>query len=126
MDRGWHLHSAICARALVEHGELDEALTVAREAVKVFSGQGFLWVFLTTVALLALKRGHANEAALVLGRADAAQAWRDVAPPPATMQERQDLLHRLRKVVSDSELKRLVAVGATLTDEEATRRALAE
>jgi len=113
------------SRALSERGELDEALTVAREATGVFTKQGFLWAILTMIASLALQRGHATEAALALGRANAAQAWRDAAPPPATMQERDELVHRLQKVFSASELERLLAEGTALTDEEAARIALA-
>ena len=91
----------------------------------MYSRQGFLWEFLTEIALLALERGHATEAALAFGRADAAQAWRDTSPPPAAMQEREALLRRLQQVFSAPELERLLAEGAALTDEDAARIALA-
>ena len=114
------------SRALSQRGELDEALTVAREATGVFAKQGFLWALLTMIASLALQRGHVTEAALALGRADAAEAWRDASPPPAEIQERGDLLRRLQKVLSASELERLLSEGTALTDEEAARIALAQ
>jgi predicted ATPase/class 3 adenylate cyclase len=111
--------------ALSERGKLEEALTIAREAASVFARQGLLWIFLTRIAMLALARGHATEAALAFGRAEAAQAWRDAAPPPRKMRERDDLLRQLQEALSGPELERLLAEGAALTDEEAARIALA-
>ena len=111
--------------ALSERGEVEEALTVMREAAGVFARQGLLWIFLTRIALLALRRGHATEAALAFGRAEAGQAWRDAAQPPRKVREREDLLRQLQEVFSGPELERLLAEGAALTDEEAARIALA-
>lgn len=75
--------------------------------------------------MLALRRGHAAEAARVFGRDEAAQAWRDTALPLKKMREREDLLRQLQEVFKGPELGSLLAEGAVLTDEEAARIALA-
>ncbi|MES1162831.1 MAG: hypothetical protein ABUL50_07185, partial [Rhizobacter sp.] len=88
-----HVYVGNLTTALVMAGELDEALPVAREAAAMDTRHGSLWQMLDTFAMLAFKRNRVHEAAMVLGRADAANAWRGGDfREPVERDVRQDLL----------------------------------
>jgi hypothetical protein len=124
--RGLRIELDRLCNTLTEAGELDEALLIAREAASIASDLGLLWRFLNEIASLALKRGHATEAALVFGRACAMDTWRDVEPPPADKRSRTGFLRQLRMVLDGPELDQLLAKGAALSDDDAARIGLAQ
>ncbi len=107
-------------------GELDEALTVAREANAFHSQNGTLWDCLDVFALLAFKRGRFTEAAQARGRADAVATRRGARREPNAARVRNDVLTLLQEALAADELDRLLAQGAQLSDEEAARLALAD
>jgi len=120
-----HVYVANLATALMMAGHLDEALPVAREAAVMDARHGSLWQSLDMLAMLAFKRGRAVDAAQVLGRADAANAWRGGDfREPVEGDVRTDLLRALQAALSADELTQHLARGAALTDEQAAQVAL--
>ncbi len=113
--------------ALTELGRLDEALPIIREAAACESRDGTLWQILNAIALLAVKRGRISEAALAHGRSEAMYAKLDQRrEDPSEQRAHMEVLGRLRKALPAEELRRLLAQGAAMTDEEAARGALAD
>ena len=112
--------------ALTELGELDEALARSRECVPFKSRDGSLWVRLDAFSLLAFKRGHAKNSALVLGCCDAIYAAKNHPRQPNEQRVHDLALAGLQKTFSKTELKKLMGEGATLSVEEAARIALAD
>ncbi len=115
------------AAALTEFGELDEALSVLREAAPTLARQGTWWIWLDTIALLAFKRGRIHDAALALGRFDAMFVkFNQPRYGPVFQRIRDEVLRGLQQVLTAAELERLLAEGAAMSDEEAARGALAD
>ncbi|MBX3637856.1 MAG: adenylate/guanylate cyclase domain-containing protein [Rubrivivax sp.] len=112
--------------ALTELGELDEALQTARESVAINAPSGTAWYWLDPIALLACKRGRWPAAARALGRAEAANAWRDGRREPNEQRARDQALAMLTAALPADELQRLMAEGAALGDAEAALAALAD
>ncbi len=113
--------------ALTEFGELDEALSVLREAAPMLTRQGILRMCLDTIALLAFKRGRIPDAALALGRSDALFVkFNHQRYGPVFQRIRDEVLSGLQQALSAADLERLLAEGAALSDEEAVRGALAD
>ena len=113
--------------ALTELGRLDEALPITREAAVCESRDGTLWQMLYAIALLAVKRGRISEAALAHGRSEAMYAKLDQRrEDPSEQRAHIEVLDRLRKALPAEELRRLLAQGAAMSDEEAARGALAD
>ena len=112
--------------ALTYLGELDEALTVAREANAVHVQNGTLWAFLDVFMLLAIRRGRIAEAALVRGRVEAVSKRGGHRREPTGERVRAEVWTELQAALPAAELDRLLAQGATLSDEAAARLALAD
>ena len=113
--------------ALTEFGELDEALSVLREAAPMLSRQGMSWMCLDTIALLAFKRGRIHDAALALGRSDAMFVkFNQPRYGPVFQRIRDEVRDGLQQALSAAELEQLLAEGAALSDEEAVRLALGD
>jgi predicted ATPase/class 3 adenylate cyclase len=112
--------------ALTELGELDEALRTAREAVSSLASVGMVWYWLDPIALLACKRGRWTAAARALGRADAANAWREGRREPNEQRAHDQALAMLAAALPADELQRLMAEGAALGDVEAAQAALTD
>lgn len=62
---------------LAELGQVDEALSLARQAVDLRVRDGSLWLMLDQLALLGARRGLVLEAASTLGCAEAHNRWRN-------------------------------------------------
>ncbi len=65
------------ATYLTELGRIDEAVSLAREALDLRSLDGTLWLQLDQLAQLACARGRLREAAMALGRSEVHNRWRD-------------------------------------------------
>jgi predicted ATPase/DNA-binding winged helix-turn-helix (wHTH) protein len=113
----WALTAGNLGTALTELGRLDEALPLLRESSALERQRGLLWQGLDVLALLALRQQRTEDAARVLGRSDAASKLRFGSEERI----RRLVESELRQVLSDDELQRLMAEGANLSDEEATR-----
>ena len=115
------------AVALTQFGELDEALSVLREAAPTLTRQGVWWMWHGQIALLAFKRGRIHDAALTLGRSEAVLVqFNQQRHDPITQRIRDEVLCGLQQALSASELERLLAEGAAMSDEEAARLALSD
>jgi hypothetical protein len=79
---------------------------------------------LDTSALLAMKRGRFEAAALALGRADAAAADVHRARQPNEVRARAITLAGLQRALTAPELDRLLQAGARLSEDEAASLAL--
>ena len=112
--------------ALTATGQIDDALTIAREAAALEEQAAALWNWLDPFALLAFKRGRVAGAALALGRAEAVNARHGYLRQPNEKRQRDELLVLLQQALPAAELKRLMAQGAALSDEKAARIALGD
>lgn len=122
-----HVYVANLATALIMANQVEEALPLAREAAEMDTRHGSLWQSLDMLAMLALKRGRPADAAVILGRGDAANAWRGGDfREPVEREVRNELLLSLKKVLSKEDLELLLERGAALTDEDAARIALTD
>jgi tetratricopeptide (TPR) repeat protein len=114
---------ALCmlSQELANLGEIDEALATAREAAPLHAQRGTpLWIWLVSFAQIAYKEGRLSDAARAFGRAQA-----KYGSVPNSQRDRDRLRSLLERSLSNTELQRLLAEGAALTDEEAARIALA-
>jgi predicted ATPase len=118
------VYVANLATALVMAGQVDEGHVVAREAAGLDSRAGTLWLSLDYLAMLAHKQGRSVDAARVLGRSDAANAWRKACREPVEKRVHDELLRNLQALIPAGELDRLLARGAAMTDEAAAALAL--
>jgi predicted ATPase/DNA-binding winged helix-turn-helix (wHTH) protein len=117
---------AMLTAALVQQGQLDEALQRAREATQLMRRDGSLARFLDDLAMLAFKLGRSADAARALGRAEAYFVEQPIRRQPGEQQVRDSLLTQLRRALPEEELARYLEEGAVMSDEDATRAALGE
>lgn len=121
LNGGLALALSYLSEALVELDQLDEALITAREATTLHAQEGTpLWVWLVSFARMAYKRGRVSDAALAFGRAEA-----KYGSVSNNRRDRDEVRALLTQSLSSTELQRLLAEGAALTDEEAAHIALA-
>jgi tetratricopeptide (TPR) repeat protein len=115
-----HLLSILGA-ALVESGRHDEALRRLVEARESLRRTGNVSLLLAHSSLLALNVGRVVESAYLLGRAESRPATG--GPPHGfSVQRTVDVVSkRLRESMPEPELTRLLAVGSSMSDEEALR-----
>ena len=107
-----------------QRGELDEALTAAREGLPMLVEGGFAWSHLDHLALRAALAGKLADAARVAGFSDAAFANRKAPRQPNEARSRDRLQQMLEKELSHAELSRLSTEGAALSEEAACKLAL--
>jgi predicted ATPase len=120
---GWAL--ANLAGVLTERGELDQAMAAAREGLPLLAEVGGLaWKFMDHFALCAALARRFSSAARLAGFADAAFASRERARERNEARARERLQRLLPEALPTTELRRLLADGAKLTEEEACRLAL--
>lgn len=114
--------------ALTHLGQLDGALSTARESVALQIKAGTLWITFDTLGLLAFKRGRITEAARVLGRAEQINAWNTGGRSfgPLARRQREQLLQLLQQALPEAALAHLLAEGAELSDEQVARLAVDE
>src|SRR5262245_43698238 len=113
------------AGVLVERGDLDEALEVAREGLPLLKDAGYAWINIDQLALRAALAGRLTDAARLAGFADATiakkkQTFRQTNEARA----RKRLEGLLNAGLAADELARLLAEGAELEENEAYRLAL--
>jgi predicted ATPase/DNA-binding winged helix-turn-helix (wHTH) protein len=112
------------AGVYTESGELDEALTAAREGLPLLKDAGQVWYLLDHLALrTALAHKFANAARLA-GYADSAVVEKQSPRQPNEARAHARLQALLREKLAADELERLLAEGATMTEDEACRLAL--
>ena len=121
---GWKLTSL--AGVLTERGELAEALVAAREGLPLVGEDGSAWIFLESLALRAGLAGKLSAAARIAGYADQIFANKKATRHPIDTRHRKRLDALLRENVAPHDLARLLAEGATMTEDDACRLALEE
>ena len=114
------------AGVLTECGQLDEALSAAREGLPLRIEFGFGWVPLDHLALRAGLAGQIARAARLAGFADCAWATREATRQPNEARARERLHALLRDKLPPDELTQLFGEGAKLSEDEACRLALAD
>jgi predicted ATPase/DNA-binding winged helix-turn-helix (wHTH) protein len=108
-----------------ERGELDEALAVAREGLPLFNvAGGVLWYLLEHMALRAAMAGSVVNAAHMAGFAEAAYISKKASRQPNEARAHDRLHTLLREKLAPDELECLLAEGAKLTEDQASRLAL--
>jgi hypothetical protein len=103
-------------------GELDEALSIAREGLAPLRREEVLHMFLDHAGRLALKRGHLAEAARAIGHSRAVMSGekREVNKQRAY----DATLAALHEAMAADEVERLLTEGANLGIEEVMQAAL--
>jgi hypothetical protein len=118
-----HFVAVNLAISLTRLGLLDEALQVAREALPLCARAGRLSDLLEQSALLAFKRGHVEDAALIAGCADQAVATHHVRRDVVEQQQRAELDASLRAALAPAVRAALLREGTLLRVDEAIRLA---
>jgi tetratricopeptide (TPR) repeat protein len=113
------------AGVLVERGDLDEALTAAREGLELRRTAGYAWGALDHLALRAALVGRCADAARIVGYVDGVFAARRVVRQANEARARARLDHVLHERLEGHERSKLMAEGATMAEEDACRLALA-
>ncbi len=113
----------LCA-ALTLHGELDEAQSVARAALPLLQREGAMRTYEDHFALLACKQGRHPAAARLLGRSNANFLASGFEREESEQRAARVAMAELGKALATDELYRMLAEGATMTDEAAIRVAL--
>lgn len=113
------------AGVLVERGDYEEALRAAREGLELRKVAGYAWGALDHLALRAALVGRWTDAARVAGYVDAVFAARGVVRQANEARARARLDRLLSDRLDANETTRLMAEGATMTEEDACRLALA-
>lgn len=112
--------------ALTEQGDLEEARTVAAEALPLLREEQTVWLWFDHFALRVGARGRIGDAARLAGYADAMLAAHDRVRQPNESRARQSLHAILSDKLAPDVLTRLLAEGADLSEDEACRIALAD
>jgi predicted ATPase/DNA-binding winged helix-turn-helix (wHTH) protein len=116
--------SGVTAAALIERGDLDDALVLARESVPLLREHGMLFWLFDHLALRAGLEGRLSDGALLAGYAT--DAHRRFERPRERIGARaiERLMGLLRATLSEREMAELVQEGAGLTEEQALALAL--
>ncbi|HEX9302513.1 MAG TPA: hypothetical protein VF959_09215, partial [Casimicrobiaceae bacterium] len=109
-----------------ERGELDEALAAAREGLPMRKAAGHAWSAFDHLALRVALAGQTASGARLAGYSDAAYAAKATPREANEARARDRLQALLRERLDESELERLLAEGATMSEDEACRLALEE
>jgi hypothetical protein len=114
------------AGVYTERGELDVALTAAREGLPLLKDSGRVWYLLDHLALRAALAGKLANAARLAGYADSAVVEKQSPRQPNEARAYARLRTLLGEKLAPDELERLLAEGAKMSDDEACRLALEE
>jgi predicted ATPase/DNA-binding winged helix-turn-helix (wHTH) protein len=109
-----------------ERGELDEALAAAREGLPLLHDAGIAWNVLDHLALRAALAGKLADAARLIGFVDSAHTANDCIRQPNEVRAHARLQALLYEKLGPDELERLIREGATMSEGEACRLALAK
>jgi hypothetical protein len=111
--------------ALVEQGQIDEALAIAREGIPPMRESGLFFLNCDHFALRLAKAGRADQAARLLGYTDAERSRRNnLRRDELEARTRKRLLTILNETMSSFDLERCLAEGEKLSEEEAAQLAL--
>jgi predicted ATPase/DNA-binding winged helix-turn-helix (wHTH) protein len=113
------------AGVLIERGDFDEALIAAREGLELRLAAGYAWGALDHLALRAALVGRWADAARLTGYVDAVFTARGLVREPNEARARARLHHVLGDRLDTKERAALVTEGATMSEEDACRLALA-
>jgi predicted ATPase/DNA-binding winged helix-turn-helix (wHTH) protein len=113
------------AGVLIERGDLDEALNVGREGLELSRNAGYAWGALDHFALRAALIGRWVDAARIAGHVDAKFAERGNVRQVNEARARARLDRLLHERLDANERARLMNEGATMSEEEACRLAVA-
>lgn len=116
----------VLAAALTVKGDLDEGLTMAREAAPLLRDDGRLFWLFDHLALRAVLSGYAKNAALIAGYADAVfknSSHQREAMGHRAMERTQSLL---RDALPENEIAELGHLGAQLSEDQALALALSD
>ena len=113
------------AAVLVARGDFEEALSAAREGIELRKTAGYVWGGLDHLALRAALVGRCADAARVAGYVDAVFAAKGVVRQLSEARARARLDRVLCDGLDANERAKLLAEGATLTEQDACRLALA-
>ena len=109
-----------------ERGELDEALTAAREGLPLLHDAGIAWNALDHLALRAALAGKLADAARLTGFVDSAHIVKEAIRQPNEMRAHARTQTLLREKLGPDELQRLNGEGARMSEDDACRLALEE
>ena len=109
---------------LTQKGDLGEALAFAREGLPLVTEDGSAWVFADDIALQAVLAGRLDDGARLAGYAESAHKANSGARGVITQRARRRLDAFLCDGLAPQKLERLLAEGATMTEDEAHRLAL--
>lgn len=112
------------AGILTERGELEQALAAAREALPLLLEKGLAWINMDHVALRDALAGRLANAARLAGYVDSTYAAKETTRGPNEARAHVRLQALLRDKLNPAELTRLLAEGATMSEDEACRIAL--
>jgi len=107
-----------------ERGELDCALTAAREGLPLLQEAGYAWSVCDILGLRAALAGNLASAARVAGYADSAFAAMKASRQHNEARAHERLHALLREQCDSAELERLLVEGAHMNESEACRLAL--
>ncbi len=107
-----------------ERGELEAARAAASEGVPMLHEAGQIWLLADHIALLAARGGRTAIAARLAGYADAAHAAKGSRRQVNEARARDQLQELLQQSLGAGELERLVAEGATMSEDTACSLAL--
>jgi tetratricopeptide (TPR) repeat protein len=119
---GWAL--ACLAGVLTERRKLDEAFAASREGLPLLAENGNAWIFLLNDALRNALAGQFSNAARLAGYSDYTFAAKEATRAALDARTREPLHALLRQNLAPAELERLLAEGAKMSDDEASRLAL--
>ncbi len=109
---------------LTERGDVQEALAAAQESVSLLLDGGYAWINMDHLALRAGLAGKIQNAARLVGFADATCAAKRWIRQPNEARARGRLQALLDEKLSPDELEQLLTEGAKMNEEEACRLAL--
>jgi hypothetical protein len=112
------------ASTLVAHGDLDEALITAREAVPLLRSQGMLYWLFDHLALRAGLIGRITDAARIAGYADSLYQAAGSSREPIGIHVTEHLSNLIGAALSCDEIVQLQKEGALLSEEQAVTLAL--
>jgi predicted ATPase/DNA-binding winged helix-turn-helix (wHTH) protein len=113
------------AGVLVERGDLEQALNAGREGLELRRAAGYAWGALDHFALRAALVGRLADAARLAGYVDAVFARKGVVHQANEARARARLDHLLADQLDANERAVLMGEGATMSEEDACRLALA-
>src|SRR5206468_6916552 len=111
-------------QALVAEGLTDEATGLAARALPLMKGSTAQWQALDMLSQLWAKVGDTTRAALLLACADAMHRLHGFARKPHAVRARNALLEHFADVLPDVVIRRALAEGGDMDEDEAVALAL--